>query len=118
MVKKTSKTIFSCQTCGYQTPKWMGKCPDCGQWQSFVEEIITVRPAHQGARRILSSSQTKPVPLDAIALDPEERLLTGIREFDRVLGGGLVPGTLVLIGGDPGIGKSTLMLQVLHGIAK
>ena len=117
MIKKTSKTIFSCQTCGYQTPKWMGKCPDCGQWQSFVEEIKTVKPA-QGARRMLSSSQTKPVPLDAIALDPEERLLTGIREFDRVLGGGLVPGTLVLIGGDPGIGKSTLMLQALNGIAE
>ena len=117
MMKKTSKTVFSCQSCGYQTPKWMGKCPDCGEWQSFVEEKITVRPA-QGARRILSSSQTKPVPLDAITLDPEERLLTGIREFDRVLGGGLVPGTLVLIGGDPGIGKSTLMLQGLHGIAE
>jgi len=117
MVKKTSKTVFSCQSCGYQTPKWMGKCPDCGQWQSFVEEKITVKPA-QGARQMLSSSQTKPVPLDAIVLDPEERLLTGIREFDRVLGGGLVPGTLILIGGDPGIGKSTLMLQGLHGIAE
>lgn len=93
----------------------MGKCPDCGQWQSFVEEIKTAPT--QSSRRILSSSQTKPVPMDAIALDPEERLLTGIREFDRVLGGGLVPGTLVLIGGDPGIGKSTLMLQALHGIA-
>ena len=116
MVKKISKTIFSCQTCGYQTPKWMGKCPDCGQWQSFAEEIKTA--PSQGPRRMLSSSQTKPVPLDAIALEPEDRLLTGIREFDRVLGGGLVPGTLVLIGGDPGIGKSTLMLQVLHGISE
>ncbi len=67
---------------------------------------------------MLASSQTKPVPINAIALDPEERLFTGIREFDRVLGGGLVPGTLVLIGGDPGIGKSTLMLQALHGIAE
>jgi DNA repair protein RadA/Sms len=116
MVKKTSKTIFSCQSCGYQTPKWMGKCPDCGQWQSFVEEK-TVKPT-QGPRRMLFSSQTKPVPINAIALDPEERLFTGIREFDRVLGGGLVSGTLVLIGGDPGIGKSTLMLQALHGIAE
>ena len=116
MVKKTSKSIFSCQTCGYQTPKWMGKCPDCGEWQSFVEEIKTAPT--QGSRRMLTSSQTKPVPMDAIALDPEERLLTGIREFDRVLGGGLVSGSLVLIGGDPGIGKSTLMLQVLYGIAE
>ena len=117
MVKKPSKTIFSCQSCGYQTPKWMGKCPDCGQWQSFVEEKITVKST-QSPRRMLASSQTKPVPINAIALDPEERLFTGIREFDRVLGGGLVPGTLVLIGGDPGIGKSTLMLQALHGIAE
>jgi DNA repair protein RadA/Sms len=116
MAKKNSKTVFSCQTCGYQTPKWMGKCPDCGEWQSFVEEIKTAPT--QGSRRMLTSSQTKPVPMDAIALDPEERLLTGIREFDRVLGGGLVSGSLVLIGGDPGIGKSTLMLQVLYGIAE
>ena len=116
MAKKNSKTVFSCQTCGYQTPKWMGKCPDCGEWQSFVEEIKTTPT--QSSRRMLASSQTKPVPMDAIALDPEERLLTGIREFDRVLGGGLVSGSLVLIGGDPGIGKSTLMLQVLYGIAE
>jgi DNA repair protein RadA/Sms len=116
MVKKNSKTVFSCQTCGYQTPKWMGKCPDCGEWQSFVEEIKTAPT--QSSRRILASSQTKPVPMDAIILDPEERLLTGIREFDRVLGGGLVSGSLVLIGGDPGIGKSTLMLQMLYGIAQ
>jgi DNA repair protein RadA/Sms len=116
MVKKTSKTVFSCQTCGYQTPKWMGKCPDCGEWQSFVEEIKTAPTQSSG--RMLASSQTKPIPMDAITLEPEERLLTGIREFDRVLGGGIVPGTLVLIGGDPGIGKSTLMLQVLYGIAE
>jgi len=117
MVKKTSKTIFSCQACGYQTPKWMGKCPDCGEWQSFVEEIQSGKSGRRG-RRILSASQPKPVPIDAIELEPEDRLLTGIREFDRVLGGGLVSGTLVLIGGDPGIGKSTLMLQALCGLAE
>jgi DNA repair protein RadA/Sms len=117
MVKKTSKTIFSCQACGYQTPKWMGKCPDCGEWQSFVEEIQSGKPGKRG-RRILSASQPKPVPIDAVELEPEDRLLTGIREFDRVLGGGLVSGTLILIGGDPGIGKSTLMIQALHGIAE
>jgi DNA repair protein RadA/Sms len=116
-VKKTSKTVFSCQACGYQTPKWMGKCPDCGEWQSFVEEIQSGKSGRRG-RRILSASQPKPVPIDAIELEPEDRLLTGIREFDRVLGGGLVSGTLVLIGGDPGIGKSTLMLQALYGLAE
>jgi DNA repair protein RadA/Sms len=116
VVKKTSKTIFSCQACGYQTPKWMGRCPDCGRWQTFVEEIQTANPA-QGSGRLLVSAQTKPVSINDISLDHEDRLLTGIREFDRVLGGGLVAGTLVLVGGDPGIGKSTLMLQALYGIA-
>ncbi len=117
MVKKKSKTVFSCQACGYQTPKWMGKCPDCGEWQSFVEEIQSGKSGRRGPG-ILSASPPKPVPIDAVELDPEDRFLTGIREFDRVLGGGLVPGTLILIGGDPGIGKSTLMLQALYGIAE
>ena len=95
----------------------MGKCPDCGEWQSFVEEIQSGKSGRR-SRRILSASQPKPVPIDAIELEPEDRLLTGIREFDRVLGGGLVSGTLILIGGDPGIGKSTLMLQALYGLAE
>jgi DNA repair protein RadA/Sms len=117
MIKKTSKTVFCCQACGYQTPKWMGKCPDCGGWQTFVEEV-QVAKSTQRAVRSLSSSQTKPVPIDSIEFEQDDRLLTGIGEFDRVLGGGLVPGTLVLIGGDPGIGKSTLMLKALYGIAR
>ncbi len=116
MVKKTSKTVFCCQACGYQTPKWMGKCPDCGEWQSFIEEIKAVKP-DQGTIRGLSFPQTQPVPIDSVKLEQEDRLLTGISEFDRVLGGGLVSGTLILIGGDPGIGKSTLMLQALNGLA-
>ena len=94
----------------------MGKCPDCGSWDSFVEERSVAGSDRQGFRTI-SSRQTGPVPIDSIDLETELRLHTGIKEFDRVLGGGLVPGTLVLIGGDPGIGKSTLMLQALNGLA-
>jgi DNA repair protein RadA/Sms len=116
MVKKTSKTVFCCQACGYQTPKWLGKCPDCGEWQSFVEEIKAVKP-DQGAIRSLSFPQAQPVPIDSVKFEQEDRLLTGISEYDRVLGGGLVSGTLILIGGDPGIGKSTLMLQAMNGLA-
>lgn len=114
-MKKTSKTIFTCQACAYQTPKWLGKCPDCGRWDSFVEEVQHRDP--KAGDRTLSAPGTEPVPIDSIALTSENRRLTGIREFDRVLGGGIVDGTLVLIGGDPGIGKSTLMLQALHGLA-
>jgi DNA repair protein RadA/Sms len=113
-VKKASKTIFTCQSCGYQAPKWMGKCPDCGGWDSLVEERQA--PLTRAGKRA-AAAPSVPVPIDSIEIENEQRLLTAITEFDRVLGGGLVPGTLVLIGGDPGIGKSTLMLQALHGLA-
>ncbi|MDH3878324.1 MAG: DNA repair protein RadA, partial [Desulfobacterales bacterium] len=115
-VKKSTKIIYCCQTCGYQTPKWMGKCPDCGTWDSIVEERSAAR-SFRDAHHSLKNQQSTPVAIDSIELETENRLLTDIREFDRVLGGGLVPGTLVLIGGDPGIGKSTLMLQALYGLA-
>jgi DNA repair protein RadA/Sms len=94
----------------------MGKCPDCGGWDAFVEESRQPQTGH-GSTTGLTAAQSEPVPIDAIELESEDRLLTGIAEFDRVLGGGIVPGTLVLIGGDPGIGKSTLMLQALYGLA-
>lgn len=111
--KKTAKTVFTCQSCGYQTPKWMGKCPDCDQWESFIEEVS--RPPDP--RRATTTVNT-PISIDSDTPAYEERMSTGIAEFDRVLGGGLVLGSLVLIGGDPGIGKSTLMLQALYGMAR
>jgi len=116
-VNKTKKTIFTCQTCGYQTAKWMGKCPDCGEWQSFVEEVKATK-SRPGVASGTTLTKSRPIAIDSIAADDENRLITGIQEFDRVLGGGLVTGTMVLIGGDPGIGKSTLMLQALFGVAQ
>jgi DNA repair protein RadA/Sms len=107
-MSKQAKYILVCQGCGYQTAKWMGRCPDCGQWNSFVEESL--EPPVKSGR---PSATGPPRRIDAISLDPKLRFRTGILEFDRTLGGGLVPGSLVLIGGDPGIGKSTLLLQVM-----
>jgi DNA repair protein RadA/Sms len=115
-VKKSAKIVYCCQACGYQSPKWMGKCPECGTWDSIVEERAAVGLFRNAASRS-TAPPNAPVPIDSISLENENRLLTGIQEFDRVLGGGLVPGTLVLVGGDPGIGKSTLMLQALYGLA-
>lgn len=114
MARKSPKTLFVCQSCGYESPKWMGRCTECGAWDSFAEE--TRRAATADSKR-MAGKGSRPVPIDTVEIVDEQRLSTGIAEFDRVLGGGLVVGTLILIGGDPGIGKSTLMLQVLHGIA-
>ena len=110
---KTQKIIYACQSCGYQTPKWLGRCPDCGQWNSLVEEISSV-----GTKKPAAYDMGEPQTIDAISLDPQLRLTSGIAEFDRTLGGGLVPGSLVLIGGDPGIGKSTLVLQVVARLSR
>jgi DNA repair protein RadA/Sms len=116
-VNKSIKTVYTCQACGYETPKWMGKCPDCGEWQSFVEEAKASKraPGFAGKSAVASAEV---IAVSAIDSQDESRILTGIRELDRVLGGGLVPGTLILIGGDPGIGKSTLMLQAMHGLSQ
>ncbi len=108
---KRPKSTYVCQSCGYQTLKWLGRCPDCSQWNSMVEEAAKP-PMRKGG-----SSMDQPQAIDAISLTTEMRLMTGISEFDRTLGGGVVPGSLVLIGGDPGIGKSTLILQALEGLA-
>jgi DNA repair protein RadA/Sms len=102
------RTLFSCQACGYQTPKWMGRCPDCGQWETLVEERI-VAASRAGPAAVDASELPK--LLSEVDVDAAPRRATGIGELDRVLGGGLVRGSVVLIGGDPGIGKSTLLLQ-------
>ncbi len=107
------KTVFQCQTCGYASPKWLGKCPDCGAWNSFSEE----RQSPKALKSSNSYGVAEAQPLNAITGGKERRNCIGIQELDRVLGGGLVDGSIVLIGGDPGIGKSTLILQALAKIA-
>lgn len=109
------KTVFSCSQCGSQSPKWLGKCPDCGAWNSMVEEQQPSAAAVRSGRSL--SSKNIALPIDEVPPQAEVRLGCGIGELDRVLGGGLVPGSLVLIGGDPGIGKSTLLLQAMHHLA-
>jgi len=105
------KLIFKCQQCGHVSPKWMGKCPDCQSWDSFVEEIAQKR--HEKTARIARQLSSHPVSLDDIETGGETRFFSGMGEWDRVLGGGLTKGSLVLLAGDPGIGKSTLLLQAL-----
>ena len=102
------KVSYVCQECGFTVPKWLGKCPDCGAWNTIVEEVTTVRAGFDRSR---SASVNKPLALTHDSGRPDARISTGIGELDRVLGGGMVPGSSVLVGGDPGIGKSTLMLQ-------
>lgn len=116
MAKK--KTKFSCQACGYESAKWMGKCPGCQSWNTMMEEIEQSRTSRKQTF-ITSTNQTlqKPQSITTVETENEPRIQTSIKEFNRVLGGGIVPGSLVLIGGDPGIGKSTLLLQVSAQLA-
>ena len=110
---KAKKTAFFCQNCGYESAKWMGQCPACREWNTFVEEPTAAKtPAGTQGIGNHSAAGRKPVHLTEISTGKEERIPTGIGELDRVLGGGIVPGSLTLVGGDPGIGKSTLLLQV------
>src|SRR5207253_3033396 len=108
------RIVYVCQECGYESAKWLGRCPACEGWNSLVEEPATALPARAGRERPPSGA---PTPIAEVALDRETRFEVGIGEVDRVLGGGLVPGSLILISGDPGIGKSTLVLQVAQQVA-
>ena len=111
MAKK--KTAFFCQSCGSQSPKWLGKCPSCGEWNTFVEEIIGIDESQLWSDdNDLKIPKSKPIAITNVSADKEQRIQTDDQELDRVLGGGLVKGSLVLIGGEPGIGKSTLLLQI------
>ena len=110
---KKSTTVFFCQECGYESSKWMGQCPACKKWNSFVEEKVNVTNSKITPFR----EAAKPVKIGSISMREEERMNTGIAELDRVLGGGIMHGSLTLVGGDPGIGKSTLLLQMCRLLA-
>lgn len=111
MAKNTS--VFYCTSCGYESSKWMGQCPGCKEWNTFTEEPVKVSKTTGSSRGVIKA----PVKINEVSCANEERTLTGIGELDRVLGGGIVKGSLVLIGGDPGIGKSTLLLQVTRNLS-
>ncbi len=113
---KSKSTVFFCRECGYESPKWMGQCPGCREWNTFVEEPAV--PGNKGASKNMRSEAAMPVTLSSVNTGEQMRYSTGLGELDRVLGGGLVPGSLVLVGGDPGIGKSTLLLQVCRNLAE
>lgn len=110
-----ARVVYECQNCGFQSPKWLGRCPDCGRWDSLVEEAVAAPSNIRGDGD--AGPAREPSPIHAVTTDTGSRLRSGIEEFDRVLGGGLVDGSAVLIGGDPGIGKSTLLLQAVAGLS-
>ncbi len=111
-----STMVYFCKECGYETSKWLGQCPDCGQWNSMVEEPARKKVVAKVSN--VKEGQSKVSPITDISLEAEEKLSTGLGELDRVLGGGIVKGSLILVGGDPGIGKSTLLLQVCKNISE
>ena len=113
------KTVFICSECGYESAKWNGKCPQCGEWNTFTEEETVARSSSQQAQREASKRRSanlaeKITAIDGIEPEDDVRYSTGLRELDRVLGGGRLKGSLVLLGGEPGIGKSTLLLQICN----
>ena len=111
MAKMKSATVYFCQNCGYESSKWMGQCPGCREWNTLVEEVVTK------AAGVRAVHMVQPTSLNDISMEEEDKLLTHMSELDRVLGGGIVPGQLTLVGGDPGIGKSTILLQMCQNLA-
>ena len=114
---KGKKTVFFCQNCGHEETKWLGQCPMCKEWNTFVEEKV-IASSVSASVKTDRDIEKKIVALSQVNTDEQKRFQTGMKELDRVLGGGIVPGSLVLVGGDPGIGKSTLLLQVCQKLAK
>ncbi|MGC8874801.1 MAG: AAA family ATPase, partial [Chloroflexia bacterium] len=111
------RTVYVCQQCGYQSPRWMGRCPECESWDSLVETPLG-EEERRGTTEVSLVGAAQPQPITEISTDGYERIEVPLGEFSRVLGGGIVPGSVVLIGGDPGIGKSTLLLQVSALVAQ
>lgn len=117
MAKEKTKTVFFCQECGYESAKWLGQCPGCKAWNSFAEETVSPQTNSREGRYVQAGDKSRPAVLNEISMEEENRISTGIRELDRVLGGGIVTGSLTLVGGDPGIGKSTLLLQMCRELS-
>lgn len=117
MAKAKQTTVYYCQNCGHESAKWLGQCPMCKEWNSFAEEIVNRNRTGSGKISAGGKAKAEPVVLSDVSMKSEEKVTTGIGELDRVLGGGIVPGSLTLVGGDPGIGKSTLLLQVCRNLS-
>ncbi len=118
MAKGKSTTIFFCQNCGYESSKWMGQCPGCKEWNTFVEEVVNTASLKNSGRSASVQNRAVVTSLSEVTIREEDKVTTGIAELDRVLGGGIVQGSLTLVGGDPGIGKSTLLLQTCRLLAQ
>ncbi len=118
MAKGKKVTVYFCQSCGHESSKWMGQCPGCREWNTFVEESVEKKAAGKAKDSSSAKEELRTSKISEIDMQSKERMGTGFVELDRVLGGGVVPGSLVLVGGDPGIGKSTLLLQVCRSLAE
>jgi DNA repair protein RadA/Sms len=112
------RSVYVCTACGFNSPKWLGRCPDCGKWSTLVEEVAAPEPKYVRGGAADKLPPGKPVPLAEVEETASQRTVTGIAEFDRVMGGGIVPASATLIGGDPGIGKSTILLQAAKGVSR